>query len=111
MQIQLVFGHHSHGSEVRIYDWHVQNSVEAVDPEISLFDGWSEKQEVSTVSFQLETVLPRRLTTIDLCDSCDSLDAYNLSFENGLVLLCDWLFLHLYEVLFGRDDYISLVEI
>ena len=111
VQIQLVLSHHAHGCEVRIDDGHMEDSIEAVDPQISLFHSWGEKQEVSPVRFQFETVFPRCFSTINFSNSSDSLYANNLTFQDGLVFFRYRLLLQLDKVLLIRDDYVALVEV
>lgn len=68
-----------HRYEVLIDDWHLQDTVEAIDPQVTLFCRRTEESEISCVCFQLKAKDPRRLLAINLRQRPDPLDANYLS--------------------------------
>ena len=61
--------------------------------------------------FQLETVPPGALLSFQLRDRLDVLNANYRALNDGLVLLCHGLVLHLDEVLLLADDEVAFVEV
>ena len=79
VHVELAFRDLAHGHEVGVDNGYLQNTVEAVDPEVSLLGRGREEQEAACVCLQLESEGPRGRLAVKLGNRLDPLDADNLA--------------------------------
>ena len=101
MQVELSFGHGAHRDEIGINDRYLHDSIEAIDPQVSLFRRRCKQHETACMRFQLKAIAPRRLFPIDLSLCLDPLNTDNFTLQYRLIFLRHRLLLYLHKVLFG----------